>query len=355
MQIELDAALAVSLQIMEAQQTQQQQQLITISSAGGSRLAARLQASYGSVLQYESPHAQNKAREAIPLADLEEEAAVQLARHGVRFPRRDQLREALLRRLLVWFKSWFRWVDSPACPRCPGGSGARGRFCGVGAPTADDLRHGGHRVELHACTGCGHLSRFVRYNDAVKLLSTREGRCGEWANAFTLCCRAVGFEARKVEDWSDHVWTECYLEGQGRWVHLDPCEASYDTPLLYEQGWGKALSYVFAVGREGVSDVIMRYTRKWEEVKGRRREGSEEEVRRVCEAITERARMSFRAERREELRERDKEEEEQLKKGRGNPVPGLENLPGRQTGSEEWRRERGRWGGGQQTCLYKYQ
>ena len=97
----------------------------------------------------------------------------------------------------------------------------------------------------------------------MKLFETRQGRCGEWANAFCVVCRAMGFETRYVVDWTDHVWTEVWHEQQQRWIHCDGCEGpqALDTPLMYEQGWGKKLCFVLAFGDQEIVDVTPRYVR----------------------------------------------------------------------------------------------
>lgn len=217
---------------------------------------------------------QQKARDTIPVSQLEEESkqtltALSSEDNGSGSGPSLDIRDCLVLALLKWFKtSFFKWMDAPACKSCSG----KTRFKGNGEATAEDLRYGGNRVELYECTVCGRPTRFVRYNDPGKLLETREGRCGEWANCFTLCCRALGYEARYVLDWTDHVWTEVFSRTQQRWVHCDPCENACDKPLLYEVGWGKKLTYVIAFSIDDIEDVTWRYSADYQGVLSRRTE-----------------------------------------------------------------------------------
>ncbi|KAL7426120.1 hypothetical protein ACHAXH_000418 [Discostella pseudostelligera] len=125
-------------------------------------------------------------------------------------------------------------------------------------PTPTELRGGASRTELYRCRSCMSYTRFPRYNKARWITTARRGRCGEYSVLLYRMLRALGYvNVRWCVDWADHVWVEVWLDNEsveansgdvkqgGRWVHLDPCEAAVDTPLLYES-WGKNQTYIIA-------------------------------------------------------------------------------------------------------------
>ncbi|TNN78979.1 Peptide-N(4)-(N-acetyl-beta-glucosaminyl)asparagine amidase [Liparis tanakae] len=207
-----------------------------------------LQSNFQHVMLYESLELQQKARNQIPHQQLSSVAEDKLREAKEADPECKLGKEDfLVLELLRWFKQdFFSWVDCLPCSQCKG----RTHNALPLGPTPDDIRWGAQRVENHFCQNCQLSTRFPRYNNPEKLLETRRGRCGEWANCFTLCCRALGLEARYIWDSTDHVWTEIYSLSQRRWLHCDSCENGCDNPLLYEIGWGKKLAYILAFSKD---------------------------------------------------------------------------------------------------------
>ncbi|KAL7719090.1 N-glycanase 1 [Entamoeba marina] len=163
--------------------------------------------------------------------------------------------------IVKWFKNtFFHWVEDH-CLNC--GSKSLRRENGV--PNQQEEQHMAGRVEVMICNSCKTIRRFPRYNDPVKLLETRVGRCGEYANCFTFICRSLGYTARLVLDTTDHVWTEFYSRNEQRYVCVDPAEGKVDFPMTYERGWGKKLQYCFGINAHEVVDVTKRYTERYNE------------------------------------------------------------------------------------------
>jgi hypothetical protein len=176
-------------------------------------LVARVASLARHVRAFESDSLQAEARRLISWAAVDAYAAEEDAGRG-KSPGEYVGRAALAKGLMRWFKNdFFQWTNKPSCPNpgC-GRGGSHQELVGMLPPTPDE-RDGGwaSAVEGYTCKACATGHRFPRYNNPAVLLQTRRGRCGEWANCFTLVCRAAGFEARHVTDWTDHVWTEVRL------------------------------------------------------------------------------------------------------------------------------------------------
>lgn len=289
---------------------------------------------------YENPAAQAAARAAMPVSQLESAAKTKFENAKISNPEiQDSLyRDMLLLEFKEWFKTdFFKWVDAPVCDRCGGETTNKGML----APLPQEQAAGAGRIEGYTCNKCGSEVRFPRYHGKPeKLLETRKGRCGEWANCFVLCCRALGFDTRHVHDWTDHVWAEVWSEAENRWLHVDPGE-TVDKPLVYEVGWGKKLTYVIAHSKDEVQDVTWRYSKDHVATRSRRTLVRPKWLVKIILEITAKCQQGYGPQEKERLTNRRLAECLELLTPR---TAGEGDKQGRQTGSLAWRLARGETG-----------
>jgi len=162
---------------------------------------------------------------------------------------------AVLKQFATWFRSLFPYYYDQ-CGLC--GNRDKNEYLGCLFSNAQERQYDSSRTELYHCDKCQHVTRFARYNTMSKVLETRQGRCGEYSVLMMLFLKALHYTVRYVLDRDDHVWTEALLQGS-QWVHVDPCEAAVNEPLIY-QGWGKLPTFIIAYAAEDIVDATFTYT-----------------------------------------------------------------------------------------------
>ena len=323
---------------------------------------AKLRAEHELCMAYENPEAQAFARTLIPIKKLRENATDKFEKLKKEAMQKsteisdDLKHDILVIEVLRWFKKdFFKWFDGYECDKCTSIDAdgiikkVKCQPCGYDQASQVESEDGAGTVEKYRCDTCQKIFRFPRYHSRPeKLLTWKKGRCGEFANCFALILRSLGYDTRRVLDWTDHVWCEVYSKAEKRWLHADPCEAVLDKPLVYEKGWGKKLSYCIATSKDEVQDVTSRYTLAVTEdekvvLKARRREVGEDWLTKTLLNVSEEYQANYNDTEKKRLTERRLMELIELMSP-PNRALAKEELVGRQTGSLEWRLGRGELG-----------
>ncbi|CAE6505863.1 unnamed protein product [Rhizoctonia solani] len=317
---------------------------------------------------YENQELLDLARAQIPMERIRAEATA-LQQSDNPLGEQDALAQALVR----WFKhEYFKWADPITCPRCEG----KTRASGMVPPTVYEQGGGAGRVELHVCAGengaCQGSVRFPRYKYVCSsphaqplILSKRlqvsdENPGGKvWGMGESVHVVSQGgrtprtlrfvlpsFIIRSLRSalvWNkeDHVWNEYFSPAAGRWIHTDSCEAARDQPLLYDRGWGKKMSYIFAFSVDGASDMSRGYVQNPTEMLQRRRDAPEPALAEELAKITAARRRNRSPSALEQLEQEDKTEREWLNSDKRDE----QQEPARESGTQEWKEARGEAGG----------
>jgi peptide-N4-(N-acetyl-beta-glucosaminyl)asparagine amidase len=122
---------------------------------------------------------------------------------------------------------------------------------------------------------------------------------------------------------------------------MDSCENARDQPLLYDVGWGKKQSYILAFSTEGAQDVSRGYIKDFAAALSRRTRITEDDLQRCLAEVTARRRAGLSTER---LKELEHEDQGELRFLLG--IKEEEPLPARQSGTAEWKADRGEDGKG---------
>ena len=134
-----------------------------------------------------------------------------------------------------------------------------------------------------------------------------------------------------------------YSKNQKRWIHVDSCENAFDKPLLYEQGWGRKMTFILGYSIEGVKDITSRYVKNWNIILERRSKREVDKLEELLEGINLSLIVNLSEEEQKNIEEMNKLEDLELenKKIDKNKTISDAELKERESGSVEWKKLRG--------------
>lgn len=92
-------------------------------------------------------------------------------------------------------------------------------------------------------------SNSERPHQPVRIYKKHIGRCGEYADISAAACRSALIPSTSIlAISSDHTWNEFWDE---EWIHWEPVNGYINSPLVYENGWGKVFGSVFEIKSNG--------------------------------------------------------------------------------------------------------
>ncbi len=102
-------------------------------------------------------------------------------------------------------------------------------------------------------------SNAERPHQPVRIYRKHFGRCGEYADYTSAAARIALIPCTSILSSStDHTWNEFWEDG---WVQWEPVNGYINTPLVYENGWGKVFGSVFEIRSDGyLTPVTDRYS-----------------------------------------------------------------------------------------------
>lgn len=172
-----------------------------------------------------------------------------------------------LTRLAQWFHdNFYTHYETPKCKYCH----TITKFIGAGNPCVSERPGDPLIAEIYCCPRCDAHTRLPRNRNPLFILKNPTGRITEACVCFGLILTQLGYSIRFVDNHTNSLCIEAWIETENRFVHVDPSEGVTDCPLLYEAGWGSEITAVTAISDKECVDVTLRYVSNHEELIARR-------------------------------------------------------------------------------------